>query len=150
MISALLTKKVVLEGFNNMNRGKIAPLLSRWEDNATLSYPGNMPASGDFKGKKTIEQWFRTFFEVFPQRKFTVNSVGIQNVFDFSGTNVISIEWDVVMTDHEGQDYMNRGVTVIHSVNGKAIAVRDYYFDIDALKEAWKVGSNNQEDRKAS
>jgi len=150
MISAFLAKKVVREGCNHMNRGEIAPLLSRWDDDATLSYPGNMPASGVFNGKKTIEQWFRTFFEIFPKRDFAVKSVCVEDAFDFVGTNIIKAQWDVQMTDHKDNVYKNRGVTVIHSEKGKATSVSDYYFDIDDLREAWLGGSGGKEGRRAS
>ena len=149
MLSALLTKKIVLESFYHLNRGDVRLFLSRWDDEATLYYPGNMKSSGDFKGKKTIEQWFRTFFEVFPKRKFSVKSVGIENVFDFSGTNVITIVWEVVMFNHKGEEFSNSGVTVVHSVNGKAKSVRDFYYDVDALREAWE-GESGDEDLWAS
>ena len=138
MIGVLVEKRKIRDGFNHLNEGDVKALLSRWADDATLSYPGNMPAvSGVFTGKKTIEEWFTRFFEVFPKRIFTVKSVSVENIFDFIGTNTVTAEWDVIVTDRQSKEFKNRGVTVIKSVNGSATSVSDYYFDIDALREAW-------------
>ncbi len=138
MIGALVAKRLIRAEFIHLNGGDVTALLSRWSEDATLSYPGNMPVvSGVFTGKKTIEEWFTRFVEVFPKRSFTVKSVSVQNIFDFIGTNTITAEWDVIVTNRQGRDFQNRGVTVIKSVNGSAISVSDYYFDIDALREAW-------------
>ncbi len=138
MIGVLVEKRKIRDGFNHLNEGDVKALLSRWADDATLSYPGNMPVvSGVFTGKKTIEEWFTRFFEVFPKRIFTVKSVSVENIFDFIGTNTVTVEWEVIVTNREGNEFKNRGVTVIKSVNGSATSVSDYYFDIDALREAW-------------
>ncbi len=138
MIGALVAKRIIRDGFNQLNKGDATALLSRWSEDATLNYPGNMPVvSGVFTGKKTIEEWFTRFFEVFPKRTFTVKSVSVENIFDFIGTNTITVEWDVIVTNRQGKDFKNRGVTVLKSVNGSATSVSDYYFDIDALREAW-------------
>ncbi len=143
MIGALVARKVVRAGFIHLNKGDVSLLLSRWAEDVTLSYPGNMSVvSGTFKGKKTIEEWFNRFIEVFPKRDFTVKSVGVQNIFDFTGTNVVTAEWDVIVTNRESKDFRNSGVTVINSVRGRATSVCDYYFDIDALREAWGIASS--------
>ena len=47
------------------------------------------------------------------------------------------MEWDVTETNREGKEFRNSGVTTIRVKGGKAVAMRDYIFNTDILKEAW-------------
>lgn len=55
--------------------------------------------------------------------------------------NVVTTEWDTILTNKEGKDFQNRGITVIKVKGGWAISVRDYIFYTERLKEAWGVFS---------
>jgi len=66
-----------------------------------------------------------------------VKNVCVENIFAFGGTNVLAVEWDVVLTNQGGKEFQNSGVTVITLDKGKVVEVRDYVFDHEQVKEAW-------------
>jgi ketosteroid isomerase-like protein len=47
------------------------------------------------------------------------------------------VEWDIEEADREGKEFRNSGVTIIRVKGGKAVAIKEYIFDADALEEAW-------------
>jgi len=137
MIGAIISKKVVKSAFDSINRRDISAFLAKWSEDATFIYPGNLSVSGKIKGKKAIERWFQRFMEQFPNVKFTLKNVYVQNIFALGSTNVLAAEWDITGTNREGKAFRNSGVTIINVKKGKAILVRDYIFDLEMLKEAW-------------
>ncbi len=76
-------------------------------------------------------------FEHLPRMNFTVKEVFVSNIFALGATNNIAVEWDVVETNREGKEFHNSGVSIIRVKGGKAVAIRDYIFNTDILKEAW-------------
>lgn len=137
MIGAIIAKKKAASGFAFINQRNLSAFLATWAENATFVCPGNVPVSGKMEGKKAIEECFRKFMEQFPKVNFTVRNVFVQNIFALGGTNVVAVEWDIDLTNREGRDFQNSGVTIISIKNGKAILVRDYLFDAEAQKRAW-------------
>ena len=137
MIGAIIAKKKAHSGFASLNQRDLPTFLASWAENATFVYPGNLSVSGKTEGKKAIEEWFRKMMEQFPKVNFTLKNVFVQNIFDLIGTNVVAVEWDINLTNREGRDFQNSGVTIISIKNGKAISVSDYLFDAEAQKRAW-------------
>jgi len=137
MIGTIISLKTVKSSFAALNRSDISAFLAGWAEDATFIYPGNMSVSGEIKGKPAIEAWFQRFFEQFPKVRFSLKSVCVKNIFDFVGSNVVAVEWDIEVTNREGQDFQNSGVTVITIEKTKGILVRDYIFDLDTLKREW-------------
>ena len=138
MIGALIAKKRVASAFDALNRRDISTFISAWRDDCVFIYPGDISVSGETKGKTAIEKWFRNFMDQFPKIKFTVNSVCVKNIFDFTGTNVVAAQWDIEYTNRDGKEIQNSGVTTIKARMGKALSVTDYYFDTgEKLREAW-------------
>jgi ketosteroid isomerase-like protein len=62
----------------------------------------------------------------FPQTKFTIKNICIEDIFAFGGTNVVAAQWDIDLSNQQGEDFQNSGVTVITVKQGKAVHVRDY------------------------
>lgn len=139
MIGALIAKSKVRSAFAALNRRDLPAFLSGWAVDATFFYPGNVSASGKMEGKKTIQEWFRKYLDQFPKLNFTLKSVSVQNIFAFGGTNVVTVEWDLNLTNREGKDFQNSGVTVINVKKGKVVLVCDFIFDTEMLKKAWGV-----------
>lgn len=137
MIGAIIVKSKVRSAFASLNRRDLPGFLSGWAEDATFIYPGNISVSGKMEGKKSVEGWFRKYLEQFPTLKFTLRSVSVQNIFAFGGTNVVAVEWDINLTNREGRDFQNSGVTIITVRKGRVILVRDYMFDTEVLKRAW-------------
>ncbi len=137
MIGAIIVKSKVRSAFASLNRRDLPAFLSGWAEDATFIYPGNISVSGKMQGKKTIQEWFEKYLDQFPTLKFTLRSVSVQNIFAFGGTNVVAVEWDINLTNREGRDFQNSGVTIINVRKGRVILVRDYIFDTEGLKKAW-------------
>lgn len=140
MIGTLIAKSKIRSGFKAMNEHRVDDFLKNWADDSTFIFPGNSSISGEFKGKKAVEEWFRKFMDRFPKINFTIKNVYVENIFDMVGTNHIAVEWDISETDHEGKEFLNSGITAIYIKTGKAIFVRDYISDIETLKKAWGEG----------
>jgi len=139
MIGAIIAKSKVRSAFACLNRHDLIGFLSGWAEDATFIYPGNISVSGKIEGKKAIQAWFKKYLDQFPTLRFTLRSVSVQNIFAFGGTNVVAVEWDIKLTNREGKDFQNSGVTVINVNKGKVVLVRDYIFDTEGLKKAWGV-----------
>jgi ketosteroid isomerase-like protein len=140
MIGALIAKKKVSSAFDALNRRDFSAFLSAWRDDCVFIYPGDISVSGKMEGKASIENWFQNFMDQFPKIKFTLKNICVENIFDFVGTNVVMAHWDVDLTNRDGKEIQNSGVTVINIKLGKASLVIDYILDTgDKFKTAWGV-----------
>ena len=137
MIGTLIAKSKIRTGFSNLNNHDIDKFLTDWAEEAIFVYPGNISMSGEHRGKKAIGDWFKTFMVQFPNIKFTIKHVCVQSIFDLTGTNNIAVEWDVNLTNKDGKEIQNSGVTTLELRMGKVILVRDYIFYLERVKEAW-------------
>ena len=137
MIGTLIAKSKIRSGFNYLNQHRINEFLKDWAEEAIFIYPGNISVSGDFKGKKAIEEWFRKFMDQFPKINFIIKHICLQNIFDMTGTNHVAVEWDVLLTNKDGKELKNSGVTTLDLKMGKAVLVRDYIFDYETVKKGW-------------
>ena len=138
MIGALIAKSKVNSSYGLLNSRDITSFLANWHDESTFVYPGRVSSSGEFRGKKAIEEWFRRLFDQFPTFKITPKNVCVKNIFDFVGTNVVTVEWTEKNINKDGKKVDVSGVTVITLKFGKAIHAKDYIFATDEeLKEAW-------------
>jgi ketosteroid isomerase-like protein len=138
MIGALIAKSKVTSSYDLLNNRDIKSFLANWHDEATFVYPGNISASGEFKGKKAIEEWFQKLLDQFPTFKNIPKSVCVKNIFDFLGTNVVTVEWDEENITKDGNKAQFSGVTVITLKFGKATHAQDYIFNTDdEIRKAW-------------
>jgi ketosteroid isomerase-like protein len=138
MIGSFIAKRKVASAFGALNGRDISAFLSAWKDDCVFIYPGDISVSGETKGKTAIEDWFRRFMDQFPKITFTVKHVCVENVFDFVGTNVVAAHWDIELTNRDGKEIENSGVTIIKTKMGKAFFVKDYLFNTgQKFKEAW-------------
>ena len=137
MIGAILAKRAAAGAFDAMNRHDLPAVIAGLRDDAVFTYPGNNPASGTFEGKNAIEAWFRRFFELFPEIRFEVQDICVQNVFDVAGNNVIAAHWNLQITDQEGRTSKNSGVSLITTQRGRVVAVKDFVFDAEEQRRGW-------------
>jgi len=138
MIGALIAKGKVTSSYDLLNNRDINSFLANWHDEATWVYPGNISASGEFKGKTAIEGWFKNLLDQFTIINITPKNVCVKNVLDFVGTNVVTVEWDEENTNKDGNKVQFNGVTVITLKFGKATYAKEYIFATDEeLKKAW-------------
>jgi len=137
MIGAMIAKRMTRSAFDAINRHDLAKSMAGVAEDATWIFPGNIPISGETKGKKAMEAAFVKWMERFPKINFVVKEVFVSNIFALGATNNIAAEWDIVETDHEGKEFRNSGVTIIRIKGGKLVSMRDYLSNTDILKESW-------------
>jgi ketosteroid isomerase-like protein len=137
MIGALIAKKKIASAHRSLNNRDIGSFLAGWHDEATWIYPGDLSVSGEFKGKKTIQEWYRKYMDRFTNIKITPKSMCVQNLFDLVGTNVVAVTWDEGATSQDGDTFVFNGVHVINLKSGKAMHVQDYVFDTEEIRKAW-------------
>jgi ketosteroid isomerase-like protein len=138
MIGAMIAKKSLARAFDALNRHDLPTFMSAWREDGVFIYPGEIPESGTFQGKKAVEGWFRRFFEQFPEIKFDLQAIYLQNIFDLVGTNVAAVHWNIQLTNRGGRAGQNSGVTLLHIHHGKVIYVKDFIFDLgDNFKRNW-------------
>jgi len=140
MIGTLVAKSKVRTAFNHLNNRNVAKFMADWAEDATFIYPGDISVSGEFKGKKAIEEWFGKMMAQFPRINFTVKHICLQNIFDMTGTNHIAVEWDINLTNKDGKEVQNSGITRLDLKMGKAVMVRDFIFDSEKVKVGWGEG----------
>ena len=138
MIGALIAKSKVTSSYDLLNSRDIKNFLANWHDDATWIYPGNVSASGEFRGKQAIEDWFQRMLDQFTSIKITPKNVCVKNILDFVGTNVVTVEWDEENITKDGNKVQFNGVTVITLSFGKATHAIDYIFNTEEeIKNAW-------------
>lgn len=140
MIGALVARRSLAKAFDALNHHDLPKFMSAWRDDGTFIYPGDIPESGAFKGKNAVEGWFRHFFEQFPKIQFNIQDVCVRNLCDVSGTNVVAVHWDIHLTNREGREGQNSGVTVVRIEHGQAYLVKDYIFDLgENFRRIWSA-----------
>ena len=137
MIGAIIAKSKARSGFDSLSGHNLEKFMADWADDAMFIYPGNLSTSGEIKGKEAIQEWFKKFIEQFPISSFNLKNICVQNIFALGGTNTLAIEWDVKLTNREGNEFENSGVTIICLKGRKAVLVRDYISDLEVTKKAW-------------
>jgi len=114
--------------------------MSAWQDDGVFIYPGEITASGTFQGKSAVESWFRNFFDQFPKIQFDIQDICVRNICAFTGNNVVAVHWNIQLTNRDGREGQNSGVTVISIKGGKVFLVKDFIFDLgENFKLNWSA-----------
>ena len=138
MIGTLIAKKSIAASFEALNRQDLNTFMSGWREDGVFVYPGEIPESGTYNGKDAVEGWFRNFFDKHQKIHFDLQAICVKNIFDLSGTNVVAVHWNVYLTNRDGVEVQNSGVTVIQIKGGKAYHVKDFIFDLgENFKRNW-------------
>jgi ketosteroid isomerase-like protein len=130
MIGAIIARKAIKNAFEALDRHDLSGFMSQWREDGVFIYPGDISASGSFQGKSAVESWFRGFFEQFPKIHFDIQDICVKNILALSGTNVISVHWNISLANRNGREGQNNGVTVINIVGGRVFRVEDFIFDL--------------------
>jgi ketosteroid isomerase-like protein len=140
MVGALVAKKALAAAFDALNRHDLPKFMSAWRDDGVFVYPGDIPESGTFQGKSAVEAWFRRFLEQFPRIQFDLQDVCVRNIFDLVGTNVVSVHWNIQLTNKGGRAGQNSGVTVVSIERGKVFLAKDFIFDLgENFRRNWSA-----------
>lgn len=140
MIGAIVARRALAGAFDALNRHDLPQFMSAWRDDGMFVYPGEIPESGTFKGKRAVEGWFRRFLEQFPTIRFELQDICVRNIFDLFGTNAVAVHWNIKLTNREGRVGENSGVTVVNIKRGKVFLVKDFIFDLgDNFRRNWSA-----------
>jgi ketosteroid isomerase-like protein len=140
MIGAIIAKKAIAGAFGALNRHDLAGFMAFWREDGEFVYPGDIPESGTFTGKTAVENWFRRFFEQFPRIRFDLRDICVRNLFDLTGANTVAVRWDITLTNREGREGRNAGVTVVEIQGGKVVRATDYIFDLgENFRKNWSA-----------
>ena len=139
MIGAIIARQAVKLGFDALNERNIDKFMKAWGDDCIWIYPGNVSAGGRFVGKEAVRKWFEKFQDQFPQRKFTLNHLGVGNIFALGGNNVIFAQWDLELVNKQGMSFSNSGVTLLTIKGAKVVQGQDFMTisDGDEYKKVW-------------
>jgi ketosteroid isomerase-like protein len=137
MIGAVMAKKEARSIFNALSRRDLAKVTAVLAEDATWTFPGNVPISGETKGKKAFEAALTNWMAHFPKITFTIKEIYVSNIFAIGATNNIAIEWEIAMTNLKGKEFHNSGVSIMRVKGGKAVAEKEYLFSTDVLNEGW-------------
>ena len=138
MIGALIAKSKVTSSYDLLNARDIKKFLANWHDECVWCYPGAVSVSGEFKGKTAVEEWFQNFLDHFQSIKLTPKSVCVNNMFDFVGSNIVTVNFDEELIDNDGNKFLFEGVTVITLKFGKATHAQDFFLSTDEeMRKAW-------------
>jgi len=139
MVGAIIAKLAVKSGFDALNKGDLEKFMKAWNENGIFVYTGKVKAGGKFAGKPEVKRWFEGFIRQFPQRKFTVKHVGVENIFDIAGNNTIFAQLDLELTNKDGLKCTNSAVSMIKIKGTKIIYVKDFLeiSDGDDYKRGW-------------
>jgi ketosteroid isomerase-like protein len=104
-----------------------------------MVYPGDIPGiSGTHKGKAAIRDFYQRDFEQFPDLQITIIHVGVKNLFDLTGNNVLILNWQVEATNRDGYQIKNNGVNVMTVKEARVTHVHTYIFDTgEKFRTAW-------------
>ena len=128
MIGAIIAKKKVRSSFDSLNWRNLDAFLANWSEAATYVYPGNLSASGEFKGKESIKEWYENFMEQFPQAIFDIKNICVEKLCPINlRTNSVIVEWDGLFTNRDRQEFKNSGVTVFNIEKGKPLRYTNIY-----------------------
>jgi uncharacterized protein (TIGR02246 family) len=130
MIGAIVAKKQTAKAFQAMNNHDLPGIMSMFRDDAVFIYPGEIWASGTNTGKASIEEWFRKFFAQYPKIRFDIQQICVENIFAMGGTNVVTVHWNLYLTNQSGRVGENSGINVITLRAGKIIHDKTFVFDM--------------------
>jgi ketosteroid isomerase-like protein len=129
MIGAILAKWRIPAAFEAANRHDIEAVLKNYSNDIVFVYPGDVSASGTYRGKDEVRSFFERWFEQFPTVRFTVKNVAVSNMLDLIGNNVVATEWEVDIVNRDGLAFHNSGVNITTVRRGKAVYTQDYISD---------------------
>lgn len=130
MIGAIIAQKITARAFQSMNNHDLASFISNFHNDGVFVYPGEIWPSGTFAGKPAVEEWFRKFFAQYPKIQFDILQICVKNIFAMGGTNVVTVHWNLDLTNREGRVGKNSGVNVITLRAGKIIHDKTFVFDM--------------------
>ncbi len=137
MIGAVLAKRAAAHGYVILTRQDLEAIADSFHEDAVWEYPGGTVLGGRFVGRPAIREWFRTYFELMPETRFTVRHTAVENIFALRLTNNSYVEYELDQVDRNGKHYHVTGVSAFHVEGVKIRHAKDYIFDQDVEATAY-------------
>lgn len=126
MIGALVAQRRVRSTYDALNARDLDGFLASWSDDATFTFPGDVPASGTWRGMAEIWTWFQDFLDRFPELCFDLRRVCVARPLALGASNDLAVHWQIALTNREGVSNRNSGIPLIEVRAGKVVAARDF------------------------
>ncbi|MBN2518944.1 MAG: nuclear transport factor 2 family protein [Bacteroidales bacterium] len=104
--------------FTAMNSGDFNELENCITENVVFDFPG----VGRIEGSKRVIVFLKTLLRKYPQLKFTVKDILIDNM-------KACVIWTNEGKNAKGEDYKNSGITLLYFENNKILFISDYFKD---------------------
>ena len=137
MIGAIVAKRAAAAGYVTLTRQDLDAIADSFHEEAVWEYPGDTVLGGRIVGRSAIREWFRTYFELMPETRFTVRHTAVEDIFALGLTNSSYVEYELEQVDRDGTRYHVTGVTAFHVTRGKIRHAKDYVFDQDVEATAY-------------
>lgn len=135
MIGTLIARNAVRKGFDSVMRGDVEALRSIFHEDASLVYP----TRGTVVGREGILDFYRHMLHVFPRIRAVVHVAAVEDLFDWTGTNVLTTSFEVHTTNRQGVTFTQEGMQLIRLHRGRIRHLRYFFADSVALADAWKA-----------
>ena len=126
MIASWIMKRMVRSVFDKAGeQGDAESAFTNVTDDWVYDSGLELSVGGSVRGKKSVIEWYRRWYEQFPKRKLIPKNIGFA-AYPLSPTNVIMMEWTCEETDKEGKEFKYDGATVTEMKKGKAVRTTEY------------------------
>ncbi|HUP42483.1 MAG TPA: nuclear transport factor 2 family protein, partial [Thermoanaerobaculia bacterium] len=138
MIGALVAQRRVRSTYAALNARDLDGFLASWSEDATFTFPGDLPASGTWRGKAEIRAWFEDFLDRFPELRFDIRRVCVARPLALGASNDLAVHWQIALTNRDGVSNRNSGITLIELRAGRVVAARDFIASTgDDFRRVW-------------
>lgn len=138
MIGALVARWGVRRTYDALNARDLDRFLAAWAEEATFTFPGDVPASGTVSGKAAVRAWFEDFLARFPHLVFHMRELCVGRPWALGTTNEVAAHWEIELTNRDGVSNTNSGVTLIRIRRGKVVSARDFIASTgDDFRRVW-------------
>jgi len=138
LIGAAIARARVRGAYAALNRRDLDGFLAAWAEDAVFVFPGEISASGTFRGKPEIRRWFTVFLDTFPELTFTLRQVALSRPYTPGADNEVAVHWDIDLVHRNGRRNRNHGVTVVTLRRARVVHACDYIFDTGRrFREVW-------------
>ena len=138
MIGTVIARYLTKKAFDHLNNKDIEAFLSIAADDVVMHFPGDLPISGQYRGKQAIREWLGKLFGLFSEYRFTVKNIYMKDICAFGPSNSAAVEFDLEGKLKSGTPYKNSYVLLIHIKGGKVVRSQEFPYDFEKVKAAWE------------
>ncbi len=112
------THDLAINIIETMNSRELSDLEKYLAEDSSFDFPGTSPLIG----KKRILTFLKILFRKYPSLNFEIED-------SFASGDKACVIWTNSGKSNKGEDYSNRGVTIVKAENGLIVSISDYFKD---------------------